>query len=180
MILADPEARPRAAAPFGIGLSGLHDPREHADLPGAVGADERLQSGGGHDHDRRAPRDRVREACQQPIGDSLRVQPADRRRRLRPDVSYLEQPGATEPAREQRAESGHGKRWRGHEHHVGARQGDCSRSGSGDELGVVRHAGVARTVDAARRPDPVVRDALDRLTAEARAFGTPDGTSPVM
>ena len=61
LVLSDSEARPRAAALFRIGLSGLHDPREHADLPGAVGSDERLESGRRHDHHTRAPRDRVGE-----------------------------------------------------------------------------------------------------------------------
>ena len=126
--------------------------------------------GSRHDHRRRAARDRVGEAGQQPIGHPLRVQPAHRRRRLGPDVSNLEQPGATEPSREQGAEARHRQWWRRYEHYVGAGQGDCSRCCGGGEPGVVRHAGAARAVDTARRPDPMVGDSVDRLAAEGGPF----------
>src|SRR5207248_10555394 len=94
------------------------------------------------------------------------MQPADRRCRLWPDISNLEQPGATGPAREQGSEGGHREWWRGDEHRVGAWQRDRARCSGGDESGVIRDPGAARTVDAARRPNPMMRDALDRLAAE--------------
>ncbi len=126
----------------------------------------------------RAPCDRVREALQQPIGGPLRMQPADRGRRLRPDVSNLEQPGASEPAREQRSEGGHREWWRRHEHHVGARQGDCSccRSGRRIRRSSLRGRCANGGYRLASRPNDVRCPRSSRCGT--RAFGTREGRRP--
>src|SRR5205807_8503361 len=52
------------------------------------------------------------------------------------------------------------------EHHIRSWQRQRPQGGSGCEPRIVGDAGATRPVDAARCPDPMMRDSLDRLAAE--------------
>ena len=132
------------------------------------------------DHRACATRVPASDAVDQPVQRARLVQPPDRRCRLGPQVANLESPRAPEPGGRERTDGRHGNRRRRGEDHVGPRKRQRANGRREREREVVGSAPSPRAVDAARRPDPVMSDPVDRLGAVRAAVAGRNRTGHVV